>query len=198
MQGIRSEAEIMSSLQDVTVQYANVDDPVERAARMQQILEGEAQGLMAITARSMFTAQTAHQTSMRQSPDELHPINLREEESKTENQQSEQTLEQPKRPRGRPPSKKKNSEAGTSKWMTKHSRVSPFLRISPLSRVIHTRTSPVLHSHGTRHSRVTLQRGASTSAPPLSLPPPPTTIPAIRRATRKDKADFQNPLNPLP
>ncbi|CAA7053968.1 unnamed protein product [Microthlaspi erraticum] len=198
----RSETEIMSSLQDVTVQYANVSDPVERAARLQRILESEAQGLMATTARSMFIAQTTRQTPTSHSPTEGHLIRLSEENPTAENQQSEQPLtqplEQPKRPRGRPPSRKHNSEAGTSKRTTKQNRVSPFKRISPLSRVIHNRTSPITHGHGTRRSRVTLQRGASTSDPPLALSPPLTLIPAIRRAMRKDKADFQNPLNPLP
>ncbi|CAA7014755.1 unnamed protein product [Microthlaspi erraticum] len=202
---IRSESEIMSSLQEVTVQYANVEDPLERAARMQRILEGETRGLMADTARSMYTAQLSQQTAPVLNQREQDLICSREgEDELAVVQRPIQTQEQPRRPRGRPPTKKPTqtahpSEAGPSKRKVKQGRISPFLRISPLSRTIQNRASPVTHNHGTRRSRVTLQRGSTGPTPPRSLPPPSTTIvPAIRKAVRKDKADFHNLRDPLP
>ncbi|CAA7019716.1 unnamed protein product [Microthlaspi erraticum] len=170
-----SEAEIMSSLQEVTMQYANVADPIERAARLQRVHMGEQN----IT------------------------LPREEVEERTDNHRPTQDQDPPRRPRGRPPTKKptlniKNPEAGTSKRKVKQGRISPFLRISPLSRIIQTRTSPVTHNHGTRRSRITLQRGSSGPSTPASLPPPTNIIPATRKATRKEKADFHNPLDPLP
>ncbi|CAA7045271.1 unnamed protein product [Microthlaspi erraticum] len=204
VQRTHSEAEIMSSLQEVTVQYANVDDPVERAARLQRVLEGEARGLMADTARSMFTAQVLQQHITADT--HLVPttvIPLVEVCTDVDIRPVSQPLEPSRRPRGRPPTTKPNqavnpSEAGPSKRKTKQGRISPFLRISPLSRVVMTRTSPVTHNHGTRRSRVTLQRGPSIPATPTATPPTNTMVPAIRRATRKDKADFHSLQDPLP
>ncbi|CAA7030418.1 unnamed protein product [Microthlaspi erraticum] len=193
---IRSEADIMSSLQEVTVQYTNVDDPIERAARTQRVLEGEARGLMTDSARSIFNAQTSQQHNVIPSSGEKFLIILLEGgDERTDNQLPTHTQEKPRRPRGRPPTKKPNqninaTEAGPSKRKGKQSRISPFLRISPLPRIIQTRTPPVSHNHGTRRNRVTLHRGATGPATPSSVPLPTTIIPATRKAMRKVMIGF--------
>lgn len=46
--------DIMIELQEVTLQYVNVPDPVESVARRQMVLEGETQDLMAKTAASLL------------------------------------------------------------------------------------------------------------------------------------------------
>ncbi|KAF3518799.1 hypothetical protein DY000_02058929 [Brassica cretica] len=45
---------IMNELQDVTLQYVNVSDPVESETRRQRVLEGETHNLMAETAATML------------------------------------------------------------------------------------------------------------------------------------------------
>ena len=44
----------MNELQDVTLQYVNVSDPVESETRRQRVLEGETHNLMAETAATML------------------------------------------------------------------------------------------------------------------------------------------------
>ncbi|CAA7019014.1 unnamed protein product [Microthlaspi erraticum] len=183
LQRVRSEDEIMSSLQDVTVQYTNVDDPIERAARIQRVLESEAQGLMVNTARAMFEAQSPQPWNVT-TGDRLGTIPQEGAETATADTRPIHLQTQTKRPRGRPPSKKTTqptdaNEAGTSKRKTKQARISPFLRISPLSRIIHTRTSPVTHGHGTRRSRVTLHQSSHAPSTSTVIPPSPTMVPAI-------------------
>lgn len=120
--GFQSEDQILESLQEVTVQYTNVDDPIERAARFQRVLESEARGLMAETARAMYVAQINNpsprqvQETVQQHSGENAPNNALPLEPK-----HAQTLQPTKKPRGRPPlnlaQKKKTqttSEAGPS------------------------------------------------------------------------------------
>lgn len=47
---------ILSDLHEVTMQYVNVPDPTESAARRQRVLDGEMNNLMAETAASMLAS----------------------------------------------------------------------------------------------------------------------------------------------
>lgn len=72
---IPTTEEVMTELREVTYQYTNVDDPTERAARIQRVLQGEEQGLMASTAARIVAAATSNLTARpEQSPSPPLPI----------------------------------------------------------------------------------------------------------------------------
>lgn len=64
----------MSKLREVTIQYINIDDPIERAARIQIVLQGEEEGLMANTAARIIAAATSN-LSARQDQSAPSPMN---------------------------------------------------------------------------------------------------------------------------
>ncbi|KAF2563114.1 hypothetical protein F2Q70_00018144 [Brassica cretica] len=64
----------MSELRKVTIQYINIDDPIERAARIQIVLQGEEEGLMANTAAKIIAAATSN-LSARQDQSAPSPMN---------------------------------------------------------------------------------------------------------------------------
>lgn len=50
----------MNDLIEVTHQYTDVDDPIERATRMQRVAHGEEYNLMATTAANIIAAATSN------------------------------------------------------------------------------------------------------------------------------------------
>lgn len=48
--------DILEELQEVTIQYTNVLDPIERATRQQRVINGEERGLMAETSANIVAA----------------------------------------------------------------------------------------------------------------------------------------------
>ncbi|CAH8354545.1 unnamed protein product [Eruca vesicaria subsp. sativa] len=75
---IPSTEEVMKDLCYVTFKYTNVDDPVERAARMQRVALGEEHNLMENTAASIIAAATSnlsnHEIETNQAPDDHHTL----------------------------------------------------------------------------------------------------------------------------
>lgn len=63
--------EVLQELREVTFQYTNVADPVERAARQQRVIHGEEQGLMAKTAANIIAAAAANLAPIREDHTEL-------------------------------------------------------------------------------------------------------------------------------
>lgn len=61
----RSIDKIMEDLCEVTIQYCNVQDPIEREVRRQRVFNGEARGLMEETAASILSASVATPTQNR-------------------------------------------------------------------------------------------------------------------------------------
>lgn len=59
---IPSMEEVLEDLREVTIQYTNVEDPIEREARLKRVLEGETRGLMAETAMAKIWSPGAMQT----------------------------------------------------------------------------------------------------------------------------------------
>ncbi|KAF2553622.1 hypothetical protein F2Q68_00037098 [Brassica cretica] len=57
---ISSTEQVMNELIEVTHQYTNVEDPIERDARMQRVAHGEGHNLMAITAANIIAAATSN------------------------------------------------------------------------------------------------------------------------------------------
>lgn len=51
---IPTTEQVMEDLREVTFQYTNVSDPVERAARVQRVIQGEEQNMMAETAANII------------------------------------------------------------------------------------------------------------------------------------------------
>lgn len=63
----------MEELREVTLQYMNVDDPTERAARQQRVLQSELDGTVEATAANIVQAYT---TAVLASLDKSSPQNL--------------------------------------------------------------------------------------------------------------------------
>lgn len=59
---IPTTEEVMNELMEVTYQYTNVEDPIERAARIQRCLREEEHNLMATTAANIIATATASLT----------------------------------------------------------------------------------------------------------------------------------------
>lgn len=57
---IPSAEQVMNELIEITHQYTDVDDPIERAARMQRVAHGEEYNLMATTAANIIAAATSN------------------------------------------------------------------------------------------------------------------------------------------
>ncbi|KAF3592714.1 hypothetical protein DY000_02020918 [Brassica cretica] len=69
--GIQYMKDVMSDLQEVTIQYRNCPDPIESAARRQRVLQGDARGDMEEASANIITATTAARTAML--PPAVHP-----------------------------------------------------------------------------------------------------------------------------
>ncbi|CAN6864935.1 unnamed protein product, partial [Brassica oleracea] len=57
-EGIANATTVMEELREVTLQYLNVDDPTERAARQQRVLQSELDGTVEETAVNIIQAST--------------------------------------------------------------------------------------------------------------------------------------------
>lgn len=57
---IPTTEEVMEELREVTFQYTNCNDPIERAARVQRVIHGEEEGLMAETAARIVEAASSN------------------------------------------------------------------------------------------------------------------------------------------
>ncbi|KAF3515949.1 hypothetical protein DY000_02058699 [Brassica cretica] len=58
----------MQELADVSIQYTNCADPVEREARRQRVLQSNAEGIMEETAASIIAADTRVANASTQPP----------------------------------------------------------------------------------------------------------------------------------
>ncbi|CAA7018493.1 unnamed protein product [Microthlaspi erraticum] len=192
--------EILQDLQDVDIRYVNCGDPAESAARRQRILESDNNGLLADTVAFLYNAPSnliPLATEVNPTPPEVacpleNDANRRADP--IESPEQGLVLAKPTKRRGRPPSKLANPSSsnhpaeGTSKRKTKNQLRSPLLRISPLSRVIQSRSNATPQNLPARRRRTDSGQGQS------SLPPRARTVPA----KLKDGADFQSPPSPLP
>ncbi|CAN7076132.1 unnamed protein product, partial [Brassica oleracea var. botrytis] len=57
-EGITNATTVMEELREVTLQYLNVDDPTERAARQQRVMQSELDGTVEETAANIIQAST--------------------------------------------------------------------------------------------------------------------------------------------
>lgn len=96
--------EIMTDLHEVTRQYVNVPDPVEREARRQRVLEGESNNMMAERAAAML-AQALKDKGQEQEARQGATPNQGLPEADSHLEQNELLLGPQPRKRGRPPGK---------------------------------------------------------------------------------------------
>lgn len=216
--------EILNELQVTTIQYVNVSDPVERAARRQRVLDGEVNNLMAETAAAMLTralqAQGQLQPACNTTLEIQNPIG--EEPNPVE---IELPLAAPPKRRGRPPggtTKKPNAMmgAGSRKRKIQAIQNSPKVRKTSGNPSIATDAQPARRQSAKNRRalgpRPLLLPPATTNRapaqttfnPPVTTPPAapaPTTTPNRRpeqnrseTTNREKSADFQNPQNSVP
>ncbi|KAF3591490.1 hypothetical protein DY000_02020451 [Brassica cretica] len=72
---IPSREKVMEELREVTLQYLNVDDPTERAARQQRVLQSELDGTVEETAANIIQAST----NAALAPTRILPLFLRQQ-----------------------------------------------------------------------------------------------------------------------
>ncbi|KAG5397909.1 hypothetical protein IGI04_019723 [Brassica rapa subsp. trilocularis] len=96
--------EIMTDLHEVTRQYVNVADPVEREARRQRVLEGESNNMMAERAAAML-AQALKDKGQEQEARQGAATNQALPEADSHLEQNELLLGPQPKKRGRPPGK---------------------------------------------------------------------------------------------
>ncbi|CAA7054620.1 unnamed protein product [Microthlaspi erraticum] len=115
---IPTTEEVMEDLQDVTIQYANCSDPIERAARLRRILQSEEQGLMATTAAQIVATATENYYRTLQYDQEEQPpprVDLAEVLTEVVTEMVPESQNVPKKRRGRPSKNKRTSPMiGTS------------------------------------------------------------------------------------
>ncbi|CAA7021646.1 unnamed protein product [Microthlaspi erraticum] len=185
IQGIPTTEEVMEDLQDVTICYVNVADPVERAARRQRVMQPEDQELMETTAANIVAAATeSYYRTLQFDQEEEVVVNeaLVPEETVIPETQQINT----KKRRGRPPKSKRNSPmVGTS------IRGRRFTQASPGNKKRLTKTAP---TNDVGPSRPAASHQAPTLSSSSRQAPIGTIIPAISKAT----GNFRPQSNPLP
>ncbi|KAJ4905471.1 Uncharacterized protein Rs2_09129 [Raphanus sativus] len=178
--GIPSREEVLQELVDVTIQYTNCPDPVEREARRQRVLQSNAEGIMEKTADSIIAAASIAVLKETQVvlPEMNEPILL-----------PGPGMELPKR-RGRPPKEKRQ----TPKTKT---------LIGVGSRKRHltaSRTSPASRNSPARHASSTPRQGQASSSNVRNTPQTkdgrPNTV--LIPASVKPQKDFHTQEPPLP
>ncbi|CAA7035948.1 unnamed protein product [Microthlaspi erraticum] len=204
-QRLQTPEEIRQDLQDVTIRYINCGNEAESAARRQRALESDNNGLLEETVNYLYNAPSNHvhqepsaaltncpPTSL---PERIPnpPMEEPEREDRIGSAERGLTLNQPKKPRGRPPTKgpgknQKQSSAGPSRRKTKNQMKSPLLRISPFSRLIQNRARAVPQNRDPEQSREESMRQVE------GLPPRKRNVPA----KLKEGSGFHAPANPLP
>ncbi|CAA7020451.1 unnamed protein product [Microthlaspi erraticum] len=207
----QTEAEIIQDLHDIDIRYINCGDPAESAARRQRVLESDLNGLVEETANRLYNAPSnlLHEEDVIRlaSPTMTQQLNTSPQNDPLNSTspivEPERTLQlgQTVKKRGKPPTKhlKPNqSAARPSKHKTKVQRKSPFLRLSPLSRVIHNRANLTPQNQRTPRNRNHTETSTTPNPQPGSLPGrlPPRSHKAPARL--QDGADFRTPRSPLP
>lgn len=102
---IPTTEEVLSDLQEVTIQYINCPDPIESAARRQRVLQSDARGDMEQTAANIISAATEARAAM------LPPTVIPSETTIILGDSHTSGPSVQTKRRGRPPTKKRQSPA---------------------------------------------------------------------------------------
>lgn len=213
--------EIMTDLHEVTRQYVNVADPVEREARRQRVLEGESNNMMAERVAAML-AQALKDKGQEQEARQEAATNQALPEADSHLEQNELLLGPQPKKRGRPPGKANTAGKNILQGASSRKRNMQAIQNSPRvrkgnkpkqnSRLIRTQSSK---NKGRQDSRAPALPPTPSQMQQINsqeLPPPPTgpTAPMARinaaeqnknateQGSRTEAADFQNPLQSLP
>ncbi|XP_018479406.2 uncharacterized protein LOC108850354 [Raphanus sativus] len=209
---------IMAELQDVTLQYVNVPDPIEREARRKRVLDTEAEDLMAKTAASMLAEaikgnQNASNHAFYAALENVEEATLQEAREGEEAAPSQiETTQTPQaKKRGRPPGK--TTAASRMKMMkaTSSKKMKVIIQNSPQVRRSYSTNHTGDNQVGTRTTQrnktqlpkgpaiteVTMREKGETSKAPQ---PPKANQKGTGKATtpKPKQADFQNPHRSLP
>ncbi|XP_013751123.2 uncharacterized protein LOC106453421 [Brassica napus] len=215
---------IMTELQEVTLQYINVPDPVESAARRQRVLDGETQDLMAKTAATLLeSAMTkannkasnhAFYAALEANND---PINLPEGQENPEVPSpglaaSTQPI-QPRK-RGRPPGRSASKVNQQTLRGAGSKKRKVLIQNSPLVRKSYSTQNNTEGQKGTK--RTTQRKIPHVTRPPRSNTPamkatgkePGASLPGTSKMRKNSQgrgtkpkspmADFHNPPSSLP
>ncbi|XP_024016332.1 uncharacterized protein LOC112089810 [Eutrema salsugineum] len=194
----------MEELQEVTIQYVNCGEPIESAARLKRVLEGEEKGMMAETSAAIISARSEDQLNTESSFFRGEPSRVRDIEQhpnqNEENSLSAMDQEPVNKKRGRPPIKKTSEmPCKGNQEKVRRKKKPKITRISPLSRVVINRAFPQVLNQATRFNLAALaprqspapenrqtpaprQISTSSGLPPRSSPAPP-----------RDSMDFRDP-----
>lgn len=211
----------MTDLHEVTRQYVNVPDPVEREARRQRVLEGESNNMMAERAAAMLAHALKDKGQEQEARQGATPNQgLLEADSYLE--QNELMLGPQPRKRGRPPGKASTAGKNILQGASSRKRNMQTIQNSPRvrkgtkpkqnSRLIRTQSSKNEGRQGSRAPALPLTPSQMQQITLQELLPPPTgpTPPMARsnateqnknateQGSRTEAADFQNPLQSLP
>lgn len=153
---VPSNEEVMEELREVTLQYTNVDDPVERAARMQRVLHGEENDLMARTAAGIIATAS---------------INLQNRSIEQSSQQNSQQLPLHSSPPhcfgSEAPESSRARASGNGQGTSRRSTASPRTLPGASSR---KRRLAQIHSHGFPHASPIQTTQARTRKTPARRP----------------------------
>ncbi|XP_010495728.1 PREDICTED: pollen-specific leucine-rich repeat extensin-like protein 1 [Camelina sativa] len=201
----QTREQIMNELQEITIQYMSCPDPVESAARRMRVLQTDSVNLMEETANSILASNQKTKNHLPLPPPDQpanKPLNVKDTTSSAILQKN--TSETSKRGRGRPPLQKQTGKTNQ-----------PLRGAKPQKRIL-TQGSPRKSPNRTSSSKsgfskstqkkVTKQDAGNPRVSDHSAGEPSGTLPAnsnpprisLIPASKKKKADFQNPPTPLP